>query len=81
MKEKTLDVLEYNKIIRLLTEQAGSAMTRGILSELKPFSDVKQIRSPHVYGIRRAYSYSQQAFVPFPLEVSPLDQITCIVRR
>ena len=44
MKEKTLDVLEYNKIIRLLTEQAGSAMARGILSELKPFSDVKQIR-------------------------------------
>lgn len=44
MKEKTLNVLEYNKIIDMLQEQAGSEMTKNVISELKPFHDVSEIR-------------------------------------
>ena len=44
MKAKTLSVLEYNKIIEQLIEQAGSEMTKKIISELKPFTDVSEIR-------------------------------------
>ena len=44
MKEKALAVLEYDKIIRLLTDQAGSDMAKEIISELRPFCDVRQIR-------------------------------------
>ena len=44
MKEKTLNVLEYNKIIGMLEEQAGSEMTRKVISELKPFHGVSEIR-------------------------------------
>lgn len=44
MKEKTLKVLEYNKIIDKLTDQAGSEMTRKIISELEPLDDVSLIR-------------------------------------
>lgn len=44
MKEKTLNVLEYNKIIRMLEEQAGSEMTKKVISELKPFHGVSEIR-------------------------------------
>ncbi len=43
MKEKTLNVLEYNKIIDMLIEQAGSEMTQKVISELKPFHDVSVI--------------------------------------
>ena len=44
MKAKTLSVLEYNKIIEQLIEQAGSEMTKKTISELKPFTDVSEIR-------------------------------------
>lgn len=44
MKEKTLNILEYNKIIELLKEQAGSEMTKNTISELMPFRDVSEIR-------------------------------------
>ena len=44
MKEKTLNVLEYDKIIDMLAEKAGSEMTRKIISELRPFDNVSQIR-------------------------------------
>lgn len=44
MKEKTLNVLEYNKIIRMLEDQAGSEMTKAVISELKPFHGVSEIR-------------------------------------
>lgn len=44
MKEKTLNVLEYNKIIQQLSEQAGSEMTKKVISELKPFDNVSEIR-------------------------------------
>ena len=44
MKEKTLNILEYNKIIELLKEQAGSEMTKTTISELMPFRDVSEIR-------------------------------------
>lgn len=44
MKEKTLNILEYNKIIEMLKEQAGSEMTVKVISELKPAYDVREIR-------------------------------------
>lgn len=44
MKEKTLNILEYNKIIELLKEQAGSEMTKNAVSELMPFRDASEIR-------------------------------------
>lgn len=43
MNQKALDVLEYNKIIELLKEEAGSEMTRNIISELRPYTDVRAI--------------------------------------
>ncbi len=44
MKEKTLHVLEYNKIIEMLREQAGSEMTKTVISELLPYLDASEIR-------------------------------------
>lgn len=40
MNEKTYKVLEYNKIIEKLKAEAGSEMTKKVISELKPFVDV-----------------------------------------
>ena len=45
MNEKALKVLEYDKIIGLLKAQAGSGMTRDVISELKPFSDPREIET------------------------------------
>lgn len=44
MKEKTLKVLEYNKIIDRLREQAGSEITKNTISGLLPVCDVHDIR-------------------------------------
>lgn len=44
MKKKAINVLEYNKIIAQLKEQAGSEMAKKIISELQPFHDVPMIR-------------------------------------
>lgn len=44
MKEKTLSVLEYDKIIQHLMEQAGSELTKQAISELKPSINVSEIR-------------------------------------
>ena len=44
MTDKTLNVLEYSKIIDMLMQQAGSEMTRKVISELKPVYDVREIR-------------------------------------
>lgn len=44
MKEKTLNVLEYYKIIDMLVDQAGSEMTKKVISELKPYNSVSEIR-------------------------------------
>ena len=44
MKKKAINVLEYNKIIAQLKEQAGSEMAKKIISELQPFHDVPTIR-------------------------------------
>lgn len=44
MKDKTINVLEYNKIIYQLEEQAGSEMAKTIISELKPFREVPLIK-------------------------------------
>lgn len=44
MKEKTLQVLEYGKIIQRLKAQAGSEMTKKAISELMPVFDVEEIR-------------------------------------
>ena len=44
MKTKAIKVLEYNKIIAKLREQAGSEMAKKIISELQPFHEVPVIR-------------------------------------
>ncbi|MEF9921476.1 MAG: endonuclease MutS2 [Anaerovoracaceae bacterium] len=44
MNKKALGVLEYNKIIEMLAEQAGSEMAKNIISELKPYTDVHTIK-------------------------------------
>lgn len=44
MNEKATRVLEYSKIIELLKMQAGSEMTQRVISELKPFVDIRVIR-------------------------------------
>ena len=44
MKSKTLNVLEYSKIIEMLSEQASSEMTKKLISELQPVYDVREIR-------------------------------------
>lgn len=43
MKAKSINVLEYNKVIAQLGEQAGSVMAKKIITELRPFHDVPQI--------------------------------------
>lgn len=43
MSDKALNVLEYNKIIDMLKEQAGCEMTQEIISKLKPYTDVHMI--------------------------------------
>ena len=44
MKEKTLQVLEYRKIIQKLSSHAGSEMTQKVISELAPVFDAALIR-------------------------------------
>lgn len=44
MKTKAIKVLEYNKIIAKLREQAGSEMAKKIISELQPFHEAPVIR-------------------------------------
>ena len=44
MRNKTYQVLEYGKIIQMLKEQAGSEMTRQVISELAPVFDARDIR-------------------------------------
>lgn len=44
MNEKALRILEYNKIIEMLCESAVSAMGRDIASELKPSTDINEIK-------------------------------------
>lgn len=43
MNKKALDVLEYKKIIELLEEEASSEMSKKIVSELMPYTDVHVI--------------------------------------
>ncbi len=44
MREKTIRILEYNKILKKLEEQAGSEMAREKISELRPFREIPVIR-------------------------------------
>ena len=44
MKQKTLNVLEYSRIIEMLKAKAGSEMTAKVISELQPIYDVREIR-------------------------------------
>lgn len=44
MNEKSYRVLEYNKIIAMLKEQAASEMAREVISALKPCIDIREIR-------------------------------------
>lgn len=44
MNQKAIKVLEYKKIIDALSEQAGSEMTRKVISGLEPFNDIRNIR-------------------------------------
>lgn len=44
MNEKTVKVLEYEKVTRLLLELAGAEMTRVRITELRPFVDIREVR-------------------------------------
>ena len=44
MKAKTLNTLEYNKIIELLKSQAGSVMAKERLGALIPSDDINVVR-------------------------------------
>lgn len=44
MREKTLRILEYNKILTKLEEQAGSEMAKKVVSGLRPFHEIPVIR-------------------------------------
>ena len=44
MREKTLNILEYDKITDMLAEKAGSGMAKRVISELEPAGDVSEIR-------------------------------------
>lgn len=44
MNEKTFRVLEYDKIIEALQEQAGSQLTRGVIANLKPLTEIHEVR-------------------------------------
>jgi len=44
MREKTLHVLEYDKIIEMLKTRASSEMTKKVISELEPVCDARLIK-------------------------------------
>jgi len=44
MNAKAIRVLEYDKIINMLSDQAGSEMTKKIISELQPSNDIRIVR-------------------------------------
>ena len=44
MNKKTLKVLEYERIIDLLRQQAGSVMAKEITGRFRPYTDVRRIR-------------------------------------
>ncbi|HUM56516.1 MAG TPA: endonuclease MutS2, partial [Bacillota bacterium] len=44
MNKKSIKILEFNKIIQLLMMQAGSEMTRKVISELEPFNEERLVR-------------------------------------
>lgn len=44
MNDKSIKILEYNKIIEMLKAGAASEMTRQVISELKPLTDIYEIR-------------------------------------
>ena len=48
MEKKTLKILEYDKIIDMLADKAGSGMTRRVISELTPYDDVSDIRERQI---------------------------------
>jgi len=44
MNKKAQKVLEYDKIIEMLTAQAASEMTKGFISGVKPLRGISEIR-------------------------------------
>lgn len=44
MKKRAIKVLEYSKIIERLKNMAGSEMTRNLISELVPYTDISEAR-------------------------------------
>lgn len=44
MNDKSIKILEYNKIIEMLKAGAASEMTRQVISELRPMTDIYEIR-------------------------------------
>lgn len=44
MNDKSIKILEYNKIIEMLRTGAASEMTRQVISELRPMADIHEIR-------------------------------------
>lgn len=47
MNGKTTKILEYDKITGMMKEQAGSEMTKSVISELMPFDDIRDVE----YGL------------------------------
>mgnify|MGYP000314378823 FL=1 len=45
MNQKTLNKLEYNKIIAILEEQASSMRGRQLCRKLKPMTDLERINT------------------------------------
>lgn len=64
MKEKTLKVLEYNKIIDRLREQAGSEITKNTISGLLPVCDVHDIRQMQAETSEAAKLISAKGSLP-----------------
>ena len=43
MNKKTIQVLEYDKIIDMLRQQAGCEMAKEIISRFRPYTDMRRI--------------------------------------
>ena len=49
MNNKTLKVLEYNKIIEMLMDKAESQLGKDLIKELKPLVEIDKIESNFIF--------------------------------